>query len=130
MKRISLTIALGLVSAFAAVACGSGTSSSLDPNKHIADLTADEQKHLCDETAKVQGGYGRKMTCPDGHTETTDLDQAWCLDGLGMIAQYCPALTVTDGLDCFERQGLDLCLYPSVSECQALRDCMTSIPRS
>jgi hypothetical protein len=130
MKRISLTIALGLVSAFAAVACGSGGSNSLDPNKHIADLTADEQKQLCDETAKAQGGYGRKMTCPDGHTERTDLDQTRCVRGVQLVAQHCPSLTVGDGLSCAQRQGNDLCLFTTIPECKAQLDCVTNLPQN
>jgi hypothetical protein len=130
MKRVFLILTFGLVSAFAAVSCGGGGGSSLDPNKRVADLTSDEQKQLCDEIANVQGGYGRTMTCPDGHIEKTDVDQASCLGGAPTLIRYCPELTVADNLDCAHSQAEDFCSFASLPECQAVRDCVARIPRS
>ena len=128
MKRVLLALALVILSAVGVVSCGSG-SSSLDPNKRIADLTPDEQKQLCDETAAAQGGYGRTVTCPDGSIAMTDSNQASCLGGVQAAPQYCPALTVGDILNCAHSQGHDLCSSTPVPECQAYLDCAASIPK-
>jgi hypothetical protein len=128
MKRVLFAMAFVTLSAAGVASCGSG-GSSLDPNKRIADLTPDEQKQLCDETAVAQGGYGRTVTCPDGSIATTDANQASCLGGVNGIRQYCPSLTVSDGLNCANSQGRDFCSFATAPECKAARDCLASIPR-
>lgn len=126
MKRAFLAIGSWILLAVVAASCGSG-GSSLDRSKRIGDLSADEQKQLCDDTAAAQGGYGRSVTCPDGSVQTTDVNQARCLSGTQVVAQSCPALTVGDALSCSESQGTDLCAFPTVAECKAVRDCMAIV---
>lgn len=129
MKRVFLILTFGLVSALAAISCGSGGSSTLDPNKRIADLTPDEQAQLCDEIANAQGGYGQTVTCSDGHVEATDPNQVSCVGALEPWVDSCYALTVGEVLNCAQSQADSPCSFATDPECKAVRDCMASIPR-
>jgi nickel-dependent lactate racemase len=125
MTRILISgFCLILAATFAG--CGDG-SSSIDPNKKLADLTAEEQKSVCDEIASLQGGYGRSVTCTDGHQETTNANQAECVSGFTIVAQACSTLTVGDVVECSKAQGQDLCKFPTVAECAPVRDCLATL---
>jgi hypothetical protein len=125
MTRILIS-AFCLILAVTFAGCSDG-SSSIDPKKKLAELTAAEQKSVCDEIASLQGGYGRSVTCSDGHQETTNSNQAECLSGFGVLAQACPDLTVGDAVDCSKAQGEDLCKFPTLAECAPVRDCLAKL---
>lgn len=125
MRNALFTVVLATLSAVGVVSCGSG-ASSLDPNTRIADLNPDQQKQICDEIADAQGGYGRRVTCPDGSIQKTDANQAECLGAVPTLKQFCPDLTVGDNLSCVDSTGHDLCAFPTAPTCKTLRDCIAT----
>jgi len=125
MTRI-LTTGFCLILAATFAACSDG-SSSIDPRKKLAELTAEEQKNVCDEVASVQGGYGRSVACSDGHEETTNANQAECVSGFTIFAQACSTLTVGDVVECSKAQGPDLCKFPTLAECAPVRNCLAKL---
>src|SRR5689334_2982880 len=86
-----------------------GPSSGLDRSAVVGDLTAPQRDSLCDWTAERQGGYGRAVDCPGGSTETTDDDRADCLEGVTVIEEECPTITVADIEDCTNANHDDIC---------------------
>lgn len=115
LLAISLTLA----------ACGSGGDEApLDRSKHLDDLTTAETGQFCDAINTPQGGYGRRVSCPYGSTQNTDVSRADCVAAVPQAARLCPALTVGDGVRCSETFGTDLCRMSTDLQCTILRDCI------
>jgi len=105
-----------LVMALLAVtACGS--SSGVDSNKQIFDLTDGEIDDLCDYILEKQGG-ARTEVCDDGEIEYPDHEE--CVDYLLSYGEDCTA-TVSDEEECAEQLGDDPCSDPAA--CHAADDC-------
>lgn len=91
----------------------------------VSRLTPAEAARLCDWISGKQGGYGRHVTCADGHEEQTDDSLIACvqafIDGRAMLEKC--ALNIAQIEDCAQAVGLDLCKFTSASECKALNAC-------
>lgn len=107
----------------ALLSCGGG-SSGVDRGKSLGSLTPGEKMQVCDDANRAQGGYGRMITCNDGHTEHTDPDQASCVAASPVSGQSCGNLTVGALLDCAHAIGIDLCAFATTTACQPARDCI------
>jgi hypothetical protein len=111
--------------ALSGCAGGSGSDnlgSGLPRASTVVSLTPQEGAQLCDWTNRVQGGYGRRVTCPSGPL-TTNVSQAQCVAGLPDLQLVCPALTVANVEDCTLAHGTDLCQYNAAPACAPLRAC-------
>jgi hypothetical protein len=103
----------------------SADSSGFPRDKLVAHLTPAEVARLCDWLSAKQGGYGRRVTCADGHTAETDESLVTCVRDyldLRLVLETCQ-LTVGQMEDCSRAVGLDLCTLETANECGPLRAC-------
>ena len=97
---------------------------SASSTQTLSRLTTAEKQALCDQVNANQGGYGRVVQCSSG-SQTTDVSQSSCVDGLAYVAAQCPSLTAGDMVSCSVATGADhLCTYATLPECSAVFDCL------
>jgi hypothetical protein len=91
--------------------------------RDLTDLTLEERKQLCDWTANVGGGYGKRTSCSGGVTVANARDQFACLES---YPSACHSVLVSEWESCRRKEIVDPCatLLFSSPECRGLRLCM------
>jgi hypothetical protein len=121
------TLMLCALSAIASIECGSGMSSGGVPGStSLSKLSSQQARQLCDSVNAAQGGYGHSASCSGGKMQSTDADQASCVEGLSTIGMCCPSVTVMQVQDCANSAGTSLCGFDTSDACAALRGCLSS----
>lgn len=126
----ALTAAVVGLLAIASSGCGSdggggaaGPTSGVTDSKTLATLTPSDEAKLCDWTAATGGGYGKSMTCSDGVTESSHLNQAECVASLIpcdlTVAEYESCVKVVLVLPLCEREDK----FNSAPECAPFFEC-------
>jgi hypothetical protein len=114
--------------AIALSACGSDdrppSTTGIEPDKPLADLTDSEIRQLCDWTVAQLGGYGRSSECAGGLQIRTFASQEECAarHRQDVLQPSCTA-TVADAEACITALDGDHCQVLSAPECGPLSEC-------
>jgi hypothetical protein len=129
MKRLLIGIVIAATGGFFTTSCGSGSggvgnSSGLPRSSTVGSLDSSQAATLCDWENAKQGGYGRSVSCPDGSTQTTDANRAYCVSAVPYFATYCPTLTVGEVEDCANALGTNICNIATEPACAPVAACL------